>query len=159
MPDKPSARHSAFAKAVCLDLPYILDSIWRRAEFNVNRFFSYQVRPAESHGVEANLAVRPYTRIPAFWFFLATLVFVAYGPTFTAWCSVVGPAGMRDTRAVLGAACVVLAAAAWWRLIRYGEARAQKRFFKAPVLAGEIWRRLFVRAGVQIAVFATVTTI
>jgi hypothetical protein len=155
-PDKPSVRHSAFAKAVCLDLPYILDSIWRRAEFNVNRFFSYEVRPSEAQGAEANLACRPYTRVPTFWFFLATLVFVAYGPTFTAWCSVVGPSGMRATRAVLGAACVVLAAAAWWRLIRYGEARAQKRFLKAPVLAGEIWRRRVVRAGVQIAVFGTV---
>jgi hypothetical protein len=35
--NKQPAHHSAFAKAACLDLPYILDSVWRRAEFNINR--------------------------------------------------------------------------------------------------------------------------
>lgn len=146
------AHHSAFAKALCLDLPYILDSAWRRTEFNINRLVRYEIRSSASGTVHATLAPRPYTRVSTFWFFLATLVFAAYGPTFDAWCSVVGTTGMYYSRAALGVACVLSALIVWGLLVRYGEARIRKRFLKAPVLEREFWRRLWVRVGVQIAV-------
>jgi hypothetical protein len=91
---KPQSHHSAFAKALCLDLPYILDSVWRRTEFNINRLVRYEIGSSASDTVHATLSPRPYTRVSTFWFFLATLVFAAYGPTFDAWCSVVGTVGM-----------------------------------------------------------------
>jgi hypothetical protein len=143
--------HGAFTKAVCLDLPYILDSVWRRAEFNFNRLVRYEIDLSPAGKVNCTLSRRPYTRVSTFWLFLATLVFVAYGPTFDAWCSVVGAAGMRYSRAALGVACVLSALIVWGKLILFGEARTQKRFLKAPVLEEEFWRRLWVRAGVQFA--------
>src|SRR5713101_4635158 len=148
--------HGAFTKAVCLDLPYILDSVWRRAEFNLNRLVRYEIDLSPAGKVGCTLAPRPYARVSTFWLFLATLVFVAYGPTFDAWCSVVGAAGMRYSRAALGVACVQSALIVWGLLIRYGEERTQKRFLKAPVLEEEFWRRLWVRAGVQLAVLCVV---
>jgi hypothetical protein len=151
--------HGAFTKAVCLDLPYILDSVWRRAEFNFNRLVRYEIDLSPAGKVNCTLSPRPYTRVSTFWLFLATLVFVAYGPTFDAWCSVVGAAGMRYSRAALGAACVLSALIVWGKLIRFGEARTQKRFLKAPVLEEEFWRRLWVRAGVQFAALCAALTL
>jgi hypothetical protein len=153
---KQHAPHSAFAKAVCLDLPYIMDSVWRRAEFNFNRLVRYEIRSSASNTVHGTLTPRPYTRVSTFWFFLATLVFVAYGPTFDAWCSVVGAIGMRYSRAALGVVCVLFALIVWGLLIRYGEERSKMRFLKAPVLEEEFWRRLWVRAGVQFGVLCVV---
>ncbi len=151
--------HSAFAKAVCLDLPYILDSVWRRAEFNFNRLVQYEIDQSPAGRVNCTLTPRPYTRVSTFWLFLAALVFVAYGPTFDAWCSVVGAAGMRYSRAALGVTCVLSALIVWGKLIRFGEARTQKRFLKAHVLEEEFWRRLWVRAGVQFAVLCVALTL
>jgi hypothetical protein len=159
MPDPiPPPHHSAFAKAVCLDLPYILDSVWRRAEFNFNRLVRYDIDPT-SAPVRGTILRRPYTHVALFWFFLATLMFVAYGPTFDAWCSIVGVVGMRYLRATLGGVCLALAMIAWGRLFVYGEARAQKRFLKALVPKEEFWRRLFVRIGVQLAVLCVVSAL
>ncbi len=96
--DKQPLRHSAFAKALCLDLPYILDSVWRRGEFNLNRLVRYEITCTSNDQVTGRVSERPFVRIPAFWFFLVTLVFVAYGPTFDAWCSVVGARGTRSNQ-------------------------------------------------------------
>jgi hypothetical protein len=150
--NKDQPHRSVFAKAVCLDLPYILDSVWRRAEFNLHRLVRYAIDLSPAGKVNGTLTPRPYTRVSTFWLFLATLVFVAYGPTFDAWCSVVGAAGMRYSRAALGVACLLSVLIVWAKLIRFGEARTQKRFLKAHVLEEEFWRRLWVRAGVQFAV-------
>ena len=154
MPDPADSepKHWAFTKAVCLDLPYILDSVWRRAEFNLNRLVRYEVDVGTPAAAHVTVTRRRYTHVLPFWFFLVSLIFVAYGPTFDAWCSVVGPAGMRYSRAILGALCVLAALCAWIILIIYGEHRAQKRLLKAKVAKEERCRRFWVRAGVQAAV-------
>ena len=159
--EDPNAYHSAFTKAVCLDLPYIVDSVWRHAEYGANSLFSYRFTQTAAGGVTVTLSARPYTASPAFWFFLFTLAFVAYGPTFDAWCSIAGTNGMRWTRELLGALTMGSAAYAEWRLYRYGEERADKRFKKAkpPVLQTERWRRAFVRIAVQAAVLGPVTAL
>ncbi|MEP6547276.1 MAG: hypothetical protein ABJD53_07395 [Gammaproteobacteria bacterium] len=156
--EDPNARHSAFTSAVCLDLPYILDSVWRHAEYDANSLFSYRIAQHTAGNLTVSLTRRPYTASPAFWFFLLTLVFVAYGATFDAWCSVVGAAGMRVTRLVLGVLTMCGAASGWWVLRRYGKERAEKRFKKAkpPVLETEVWRRRFVHFGVQAAILCLV---
>jgi hypothetical protein len=145
--------HWAFTKAICLDLPYILDSVWRRAEFNLNRLVRYEVDVGTSTAARVTLTRRRYTHVLPFWLFLVTLVFVAYGPTFDAWCSVVGPTGMRYSRAALGVLCILAALIGWIILIIYGDHRAQKRLLKAKVATEERCRRFWVRAGVQAAVF------
>jgi patatin-like phospholipase len=158
--NKEEPHHNAFVNAVCLDLPYILDSAWRRGEFNLNRLIRYQLssKPDSSGqaAVHGTLTRRPYTRVLQFWLFLATLVFVAYGPTFDAWCSIVSPPGMYYLRATLGAACFLASLIGWFFLSRYGKARALKRFRKAPVPEDEHWRRRLVRAGVQLGVFCLI---
>jgi hypothetical protein len=160
MPDPiPPRHHSAFAKAVCLDMPYIVDSVWRRAEFNFNRLVRYDIDPSPDAPVRGTVTRRPYTHVPPFWFFLIMLVFVAYGPTFDAWCSVVGPVGMRYSRALLGVVSVILAVILWGILIVYGELRTRKRFLKAQVAEAEGWRRFFVRAGVQLAAVCVVSAV
>jgi len=152
-------RHSAFAKALCLDLPYILDSVWRRGEFNLNRLVRYEIARSSSDQVTGRVSERPFTRIPAFWFFLATLVFVAYGPTFDAWCSVVGARGMFYSRAVLGMLVVLAALTGWSVLGMYAQARAEMRIAKAPIAADEHWRRFFVHTAVQIAALAVAAAV
>jgi hypothetical protein len=149
-------KHWALTEAICLDLPYILDSIWRRAEFNLNRVVRYEVTGSKTASVRALFAWRRYTLVLPFWLFLATLTFAAYGPTFDAWCSVVGVAGMGYSRAVLGVLCMLSALAAWVVLIVYGEKRCKKRFDKAAVLETERWRRFWVRLGVQAGVLCIV---
>ena len=126
MPDPAASetKHWAFTKAVCLDLPYILDSVWRRAEYNLNRLMRYEVDVGTSTAARVTVSRRPYTHVLPFWLFLVSLVFVAYGPTFDSWCSVVGPAGMRYSRAVLGVLCMLAALIAWLVLIVYGVGRA-----------------------------------
>ncbi len=159
--EDPNAHHGALTKALCLDLPYIVDSIWRHAEYAANSLFTYRFVQTSSGGMAVSLFPRPYTASPAFWFFLVTLAFVAYGPTFDAWCSIAGANGMRYTRELLGALAMGGAAYVWSRLYRYGEERAAKRFMKAkpPVRKTEHWRRAFVRIAVQAAVLGPVAAL
>src|SRR5664279_4541508 len=156
--EDPNAHHSALTKALCLDLPYIVDSVWRHAEYDCNSLFSYRFVKSAERGIAVSISPRPFTASPAFWFFLFTLAFVAYGPTFDAWCSVAGASGMRYTRESLGVLAMGCAALAWWHLYIYGQERADKRFKKAkpPVLETERWRRAFVRTAVQAAVLGPV---
>src|SRR5215467_14036199 len=99
MSDKPpQQKHGAFAKAMCLDLPYIVDSVWRRAEFNFNRLTDYGYSQSHDGGVKWKLAPRRFWQVPQFGFFVISLLFVAYGPTFDALCSVVGEARMSTLR-------------------------------------------------------------
>ena len=149
----PTDKLGAFGKAMCLDLPYIVDSVWRRAEFNLNRWVRYEVTGSKGATTTVAFDRRTYSHCPPFWFFLVTLVFVSYGPTFDAWCSVVGSDGMRVTRAVLGALCVWAAFAAWGVLLPYGTGRCVKRFDKAEVPIEECWRRFWVLFGVRVGFF------
>ena len=58
------------AEALYLDLPYVVDSIWRRAEFNFNRWFSYRVLQESDAPLDAadpkargELSVRRYAQL------------------------------------------------------------------------------------------------
>src|SRR5215475_6334293 len=114
MSDKPlQKKHNAFAKAMCLDLPYIVDSVWRRAEFNFNRLSNYGYSLAHHGGVTWKLSRRSFWQVPQFGFFLVSLIFVAYGPTFDSLCSVVGESGMSLLRGIFGVIVILIALVAW----------------------------------------------
>ncbi len=148
----------ALARALYLDLPYILDSIWRRAEFDVNRWFRYTVTAAAG-GVEVQVIRRPYLRLLPFWLYVIVLVFVAYGPTFDSLCSVFGARGMAIARFALGVAFVGACAYLLIILTRFGIARTNKRFLKAHVHPSETLRRSVVRTVVEVGVCSVLTPI
>jgi hypothetical protein len=148
-------KHSALTKVVCLDLPYILDSVWRHAEFDANSQFDYALAGSSS-GVSVTLKRRPFTSSPAFWLYLIAAVFVAYGPTLDSLCSIIGTNGMRNARIAFGLCVAAVAVFLAWRLSRYGLSRASKRFQKARIDDAERWRRIFVHAGVQLGVLVIV---
>lgn len=148
-PGEVEEHHSAFIYAFCKDLPYIVDSVWRRAEFNFNRLIGYEISTSDAGVTSGALVERTFTRVPQFLFFMITLVFAAYGPTFDAWCSVVGSRGMAITRGVVGVALILFSIGSWSVLGMYGTSRAQKRFVKMKVPEAQKLRRAFVNAVVQ----------
>lgn len=149
-----------FTKAVCLDLPYILDSVWRHKEYDINREFDYVIPSVDEggHGGAGHddedtwLHRRRYLSSPAFYFLLLALVFVAYGPTLDSLCSVFGPTYMRYGRGSLGVVVMVGALIVGYRLGRYGRSRIARRFANAypPVEDSEHCRRHFVHVFVFI---------
>lgn len=144
------------AEALYLDAAYILDSVWRRAEFNANRYFLYSVRPPSPEvaspgaGVQVQLTPRPQWKLPRFWLFAAVIVFVAYGPTLDSFCSVLGSRGMERARLALGATLLLAAACLLFVFTRYGIQRANKRFYKARVPPQDRLRRATVRIAVEL---------
>lgn len=153
--ENKNASLCAFTKAVCLDLPYILDSVWRHKEYDINREFDYTIPPG---GGGITLEPRRYLRSPAFYFLLLTLVFVAYGPTLDSLCSVLGATAMRYGRGLLGIAVIAGAFVIGYSLARYGRSRIARRFENAdpPVDESEHWRHRFVQGFVGIGVLIPV---
>jgi hypothetical protein len=128
MAKRPAPR--PISKALFLDLPYILDSAWRRGEFNANRKFIYRF-PATGGGPD--IKYRSYRTQPAFWLFLLVAAFVAYGPTFHALCSVLADAGMSLLRLAIGIASICFAYVQAWTSIEGGLGRARARFEEKKV--------------------------
>ena len=144
--------------ALYLDLPYIVDSIWRRAEFNVNRWFRYTV-VRQGEAVAVDLTERPFVVLPQYLLFPVVLLFVAYGPTFDALCSVLGAAGMARARLALGVGLLAGSAVALLALTRYGIGRANQRFFKARVRRTARLRRVLVRSLLQVGLCMAVAPV
>ena len=144
--------------ALYLDLPYIVDSIWRRTEFNVNRWFRYTV-VRQGEAVAVDLTERPFVVLPQYWLFPVVLLFVAYGPTFDALCSVLGAAGMARARLALGVGLLAGSAVALLALTRYGIGRANQRFFKARVRRTARLRRVLVRSLLQVGLCMAVAPV
>jgi hypothetical protein len=149
------------AGALYLDAGYILDSIWRRAEFNAHRYFRYDVSrvSAEANATEpvaVRLTPRPEISLPRFWFFAAVVVFVAYGPTLDSLCSVFTQRGMTIARFLIGAMLVFTALYLLVRLTLYGAQRANRRFFKAKIAPQDRLRRGTVHLIVELGVITLV---
>jgi hypothetical protein len=143
------ASRCAIAEALFLDLPYILDSAWRRTEFNANRLFSYRV-PA--NGDPPDLERRSYRLLPAFWLFLITVLFVAYGPTFDALCSVLTKSGMRVLRWVVGVVSIGIACLLAFWVARGGFRRAKARFDDRKIVTA--LRKQVVQCGIVVGCLA-----
>jgi hypothetical protein len=69
------------AKAIFLDTPSVIDSAWRHLDYSWNRerYYRYDAAP--------HILPRPFWHKPPFWFFVVTLLFVSYGPTWDGLCA------------------------------------------------------------------------
>lgn len=133
--DRIRALGKACWDAVFLDVPYIVDSVWRRAAFNGNRWFTFDGSAWKP---------RRYALSPQFLLSVLVTIFIAYGPTLDSLCSLVGPSGMSILHRAVGAVLAVAAAALPFGLMIYGHGRAQKRFDKAEVPRSAHGRRAAV---------------
>lgn len=131
---------------VFLDLPFVVDGAWRHTEYNANRNHRYDHRRPG-----ARITARPRCLSLGFVLLTITAVFLAYGPTFTALCSV-------GTSSIYAAATTLVAAIpgiffVWLvsgLLIRWRDGRR-----KLPTLRSVLgWA--FLGALLLLAIFATI---
>ncbi|HEU5136776.1 MAG TPA: hypothetical protein VFU13_16640 [Steroidobacteraceae bacterium] len=115
-------------RALFQDVPFILDSIWRRSEFDLHRVGNVSLDNPNP------LVLRPAWMCMAFVLFVLVSLFAVFGPTLDAMCSVAdfGFAGAARTWtgyfliAVAVVAFFVVLNATTWRLTRNAEAQADQ---------------------------------
>lgn len=71
----------SFFQAFFLDIPSLIDSQWRHVEYALNAEFKFQPGP------HLKVTRRPVWTRPPFWFFVITVFFASYGPTWDALCA------------------------------------------------------------------------
>jgi hypothetical protein len=130
--------------AFFLDMPYIVDSVWRRAAFNGNRWFTFHDEDCSAGRSASAWSPRRYAFSPQFFLSVLITIFIAYGPTLDSLCSVVGADGMFRLHHAVGGVLAQAAVALSIGLMIYLHGRAQKRFIKAKVPKGAKWRRAAV---------------
>ncbi|HEU0202907.1 MAG TPA: hypothetical protein VFR86_21065, partial [Burkholderiaceae bacterium] len=132
----------AVFRALFLDVPFLIDSVWRRLDFRFNSEYRYRCLGVPGGGA---LEQRPPWQRSMFWFFALTVVFVAYGPVWDGLCTVFVP---PFASWALGLAGLALAAVAL-RLLSVMTAGGKRRLasrFNSPELRTEDprllrWRR------------------
>src|SRR5215211_6570851 len=93
----------AACKALFLDVPYIVDSFVRHADYGVNRLHDYAIGPEGG----SRPVARRFVALPMFTLFALVLVFAAYGPTQSALCGVIGQSATDAMRLAFGWACII----------------------------------------------------
>lgn len=130
-------RRESILAALFLDLPFLVDSFWRKAEYEANRNHDYRVGPGG-----ATIAPRPLYRSAHFAWLLLVIVFVGYGPTHAPLCQIGGNALPRTLYAGLSlvAAAASLALLGPFRRALFVRARERLRSCEASKLrAGTLW--------------------
>lgn len=113
MSEADSKEPGAARRALFQDVPFILDSLWSRAEFKANRIGV--VRFEEKEGVERGLAVRSPWLSGVFVLYILVCAFSVFGPTLDAMCSVDSTDfALNSRRMIMG----VLALAAAWLFLK-----------------------------------------
>ena len=136
MPSRPS-RWRSFWDALFLDVPYIVDSFVRHADYGVNRLHRYEVG---ANGGSPPVS-RRFVVLPIFVLFALVLLFAAYGPTLSSLCSVFGQSTVENMRNVFGWTCIVAAVALYaWAAVDLTR-RIAKRFMKQRIDARDWLRR------------------
>lgn len=85
-------RSGPTAEGFFLDVPFVLDSLFRWSEYRANRVGHVEVADAAAPPMWVN--DRPW-RSPAFALYIAVSVFLVFGPTFDSLCGLVGPLGIK----------------------------------------------------------------
>lgn len=103
-----------WVKALFIDVPYLIDSAARRADFRVHREYDYTDA--------GELSIRAFWKRPSFWFFVIMVGFLSYGPTPDGLCTVLLAGGAVWLLGIGGALLLVVAlplAIYWfWKGIR-----------------------------------------
>lgn len=117
--------------ALFLDIPYIVDSFLRHADYRINGLHRLQ-RGAEPQ-------IRSYLARPAFGLLLIVLAFAAYGPTFSALCGLFNAYWIESVQRVLGWICVSLAALQLIVSVVFFRSRITRRFDKRRLPRDARW--------------------
>lgn len=117
-----NARHIV-RDALFLDIPYIIDSVTRRAEYALNR-----LHPPALDGKAPRL--RSYLAQPSFVLLLVVLFLTAYGPTYNAVCGLIKPTIVRAATHALGGFLICAALAQLGGSLWYFQTRIKRRFEK-----------------------------
>src|ERR1700730_3224196 len=138
-----SDRQHVFRDALFLDIPYIIDSFCRHADYTLNRLHRPQINSAPE--TPSCTAVRGFTLL------VVLLLCTAYGPTLDSLCGVFGARTLDSSRSAGGVICIVLAVAQFVISAWYFWGRVQRRFRKQRIPG--IARKL-ITCGVLLIVLA-----
>src|SRR5450756_1928221 len=116
----PHTRREGVVQAIFLDVPYVVDSIWSRWEFETNRLGVLNV---EDDGA---FEPRTLARTPFALLFAVLLIFFCFGPTLDSLCAATNGTFVSVIRALLGALAIVGAYAFANWFFRGGERRLNK---------------------------------
>lgn len=125
---------SACLYAWFLDLPFLVDSFWRKFEYEANRNHTYRIR--NSAGA---IAPRPVYRSAHFFWLALVLVFIAYGPTHAPLCGIAGEVLSRILRYALALLAAVAGAIF---VVRFGKTlrkRARRRLHRVNAPRPRHW--------------------
>jgi hypothetical protein len=109
--------------ALFLDIPYIVDSFTRHAEYAFNR-----LHPPALDGTPPR--ARSYLTRPSFALVLVVLFLTAYGPTYNALCGLFAPTRVESATHVLGGILVGGAVLQFVGSVIYFQFRIDRRFEK-----------------------------
>lgn len=126
---------SSLIDALFLDIPYIVDSVARRAEYKLNRLHLPHKLP--------NRPLKHYLARPSFVLLFVVLVFAAYGPTFSSLCSLIGGSAIEYAQATVGWLCIFLAVLQLGAGAYYFLGRIKLRFERQQITSTV--RKLIVR--------------
>lgn len=148
MAETDPPQHS-FRDALFLDIPYIIDSVCRHADYALNRRHRFVVN---RDGTVTRPTARSYRALPAFALFLLVLLFAAYGPTLSALCGAFGEAAVKALRVWAGYLCILGAFVQLAVTSVYFWHRIEKRFLKQRIRDG--WRKAWVRGVIFVVLCA-----
>jgi hypothetical protein len=143
-------RRESILAAFFLDLPFLVDSFWRKFEYEANRNHVYRIDTDARGRIEP----RQLWRTAHFIWFLLLVVFVAYGPTHAPLCHA---GGGTLPRVIYGTLALAALAAACWFVLYFGRLlieRSRERLLSCN--ASQLRRRTLFAT---VLVFITVGTL
>ena len=148
---KEKARHTlgGLATGLFIDVPFLIDSLWRRADFGLNRERDYSPHEGDK---PAALATRPVWRRLDFWLFALVIMFVGFGPIWDGFCTIFPPpASAWALRAIGGIEAITAAGLFLFLLLRLYRGY-ETRFFRGGAGGGSLaLRRLIVQLMILVA--------
>ncbi len=148
-------------EALFLDVPYVIDRVWRWAEYYAHRLGCVALDD-DAHPWQA----RSLTRTSLFAVYALMTAFIAFGPTFNSLCGILGPPGARSLAQFVTGLFIVAAALIALRMMAAIVIVLKQRVSKEPAnfnaktakLNLSDWKRL-ITAGLILFVFTIGCTV
>ncbi len=145
-------RRDSILAAFFLDLPFLVDSFWRKLEYEANRNHLYRI------GEDGTPTISPRKVLFSahFVWFLLLIVFIGYGPTHAPLC---GVGGDVLPRVMYGALALVSVGASLWVLLYFGRSlleRSRERLINCNATAlrrRTLWAVLILFVAVGVIAF------